>query len=188
MARVGFVLLGLAAGCSDATEPRARVELLAERYVFGPCGQGWTPEVPPVTRTVVDVRLLGSGTGPDPAQVAAIERAGGRILRRFNIPMVRAELDIQAVPSLFGPEGVANYAETVTDLARHDVVLIVFLSRDLTDADIAAVQALGGRIQSRLDFLEGYIVEIDDDAIPQVRALPDVKLVGANSYGCYALE
>jgi hypothetical protein len=182
----GLVALGFAAGCSDPTEPRAPVELLTQRYFFGPCGGGWTPETPPVTRTVVDVRLTDEGRaiGPAPTQVAAVERAGGRILRRFNIGMVRAELDVQAVPSLFGRDGVANYVETVTDLTRHHVTLIVFLSRDLTDAHIAAVEAIGGRIKSRLDALEGYVVEISDDAVPQVRALPDVQSVGANSYGC----
>jgi hypothetical protein len=188
LAAAGLVVLGLAAGCADVTEPRAPVELLPQRYTFGPCGGGWTPATPPVTRTVVDIRLVDDGraTGPAPPQVAAVERAGGRILRRFNIGMVRAELDVQAVPSLFGRDGVANYVETVTDLTRHDVMLIVFLSRDLTDAHIAAVESIGGRVESRLDALEGYIVEISDDAVPQVRALPDVQSVGANSYGCLA--
>jgi hypothetical protein len=182
------LILASAAGCSDATAPPAPVELLTQPYSFGPCGNGWHPVVPPASRTVVDVRLLDDGrsTAPAPAQVAAVERAGGRILRRFNIGMVRAELDVAAVPSLFGRDPVANYVETVTDLTRHDVLLIVFLSRDLTDAHVAAVESIGGRVTSRLDALEGYIVEISDDAVPRVRGLPDVQSVGANSYLCIA--
>jgi hypothetical protein len=186
--RAGLVA-GLAAACSDGAAPLAPVELLAQEYVYRPCdGGAWTPAVPSASRTVVDIRLPhrdGSDGPPTKEQIAAVERAGGRILYRYNVGMVRAELDVAEVPGLVGlPPRVANYVRTVTDLDRRDVTLIVMLSHDLTDADIAAVQALGGQIRHRYDALEGYSVVIDDAAIPKVRALPGVKSLGANSVGC----
>ena len=179
-------VFAITAGCSDLFGPRARVELLTEEYTFGPCGGDWYPGVPPATRTVVDVRLAedGRATAPSVGHVFAVRRAGGRIVHRFNVAMVRAEIDVAAVPRLFGPNGVANYVETVRDMSRRNVTLIVFLSRDLTDADVAAVESLGARVLSRLDALEGYIVEVPDEAIPAVRALPGVQSVGADSYLC----
>ena len=187
-----MAVFAVAGGCSELFGPDA-VELLLDKYFFGPCGGGWSPAVPPATRTVVDVRVTDDGrsTGPSPAHVAAVRRAGGRILHRYNVGMIRAELDVAAVPSLFEPGvlgdfAVANYVATVSDLSRRDITLIVFLSRDLTDDDVAAVEAVGARVLSRLDGLEGYIVEIDDAAIPLVRALPGVQSVGADSYGCLA--
>jgi hypothetical protein len=182
----------LAGGCSDLFGPDTPVELLSEQYLFGPCGGGWSPTVPPVQRTVLDVRVNDDGraTGPSPAHVRVVRSTGGRILHRFNVGMLRAEMDVEDVPRLFergtGEYAVANYVATVSDLSRRDVTLIVLLSRDLTDADIEAVESLGARVQSRLDALEGYIIDIDDAAIPQVRALPGVQTVGANSYLCLA--
>jgi hypothetical protein len=58
------------------------------------------------------------------------------------------------------------------------------LSRDLTDADIAAVEALGGRIRSRWDELDGYAVDLDDAAVPKLRTLPGVSIVSKNGILC----
>jgi hypothetical protein len=194
--RLGFVLAsvvlgGTGVGCSNGTEPQspsAMTVLLAEKYGYGPCAPVWNPKVPPTERTVVDFHFGSDGSTPSAAQVAAIEQAGAVVVHRFNVPILRAEIDVAAVPALIGwpPRGVAYYAVTVPDLSRREVVLIVFVSHDLTDADITAVQAIGGRIRHRYETLDGYSVEIDDDAVPLVRALPGVQVVSKNGIGCLA--
>jgi hypothetical protein len=157
------------------TEPQpAPVELLDRVYGFGPCSREWSPSVPPAERTVVDLVFGNDDASPTAEQIRKVARAGGRNLHAFNIPIVRAELDVEKVQGLVGNwrEGYAAYATTVVDPTNRTVELIVLLSRDLTDADIAAVEALGALVRSRWDFIDAYFIEIDDGAIPHVRALP----------------
>ena len=136
-------------------------------------------------RALFDLRLWQDGieTGPAPAFVAAIQAAGGRITYRFHGPMVRAELDPQAVPRLAAAQ-VLNAANTVADPDVHDVTLVVLLSHDLSAEDLAAAQALGGRITHEYHALEGYAVVIDDARVPDLRALPGVDLASFNAVFC----
>jgi hypothetical protein len=179
-----WTLLAAAVACSDGTAP---VVVLPQQHVFGPCAQAWSPAAPPAKRTVVDFHFAGNGDEPTPKQVRSVLVAGGVVLHRFHVPILRAEIDIDAVPSLVGwpRDGIAHYAVTVLEPANREVELLVMLSRDLTDADIAAVEALGGRILSRWDALDGYAVDIDDAAVPRVRALPGVLSVSKNTFGCF---
>lgn len=186
---LGVLVLGY--GCSLGTEPSARwsVQLLEQRYTFGPCAARWSPNVPPVRRTVVDVYFFGNGdTPPTDAQMELVVRAGGRNVHRFNLPVVRADLDIGAVQRLVGPwpRGPASHALTVVDTTRRDVSLIVRLTGAVTDADVAAVEALGGRVRHRLEIINGYSVDIDDRTVPEVRALARVQTVHNNGIGCLA--
>jgi hypothetical protein len=138
-------------------------------------------------RTVVDFHFGSDGDGPTAEQVDAVRDAGGLVTHNFHVPIVRAEIDLDAIPALVGwaRPGKAYYAVTVPHPDDFRVELIVMLRRDLTDADIAAVEALGARVVWRYDALDGYTIEIDDAAVPQVRALPGVKDVSKNGLGCF---
>jgi hypothetical protein len=170
----------MALGCASPGAPDKPVELVTSQYQFA-C-RAWTPSAPPVTRTLIDVRLAQIDTAQRPAAdlVRAVVAAGGRIVYEFHGPMVRAELDVAAVPSL----AALNSAITVVQPDSHDVSLIVMLSHNLTDADLQAVEALGGRVIRRFDSIDGYSVVIDDAKVPAVRGLPGVTLAGFDAMGC----
>jgi len=179
------LVAGLAAvSCVSSTATDVPRELpVGQQYSFT-CGR-WSPGSPAVDRALFDLRLWQDGieSGPAPAFVEAIEAAGGRIVYTFHGPMLRAELDPQAVPALASAR-VLNAANTVADSDVHDVTLVVLLSHNLSAEDLAAAQALGGRITHEYHALEGYAVVIDDARVPDLRALPGVKVAGFNAVFC----
>jgi hypothetical protein len=183
----GLAMLVLALGCAG-TEPRryGPVVVLPQVYVFGGCLAKWSPATPPAERTVVDFHFGTAGNGPTDEQVAPVVAAGGVVVHRFNVPILRAEIDVDAVPTLVlsGRDDDAYFAVTVPEPDRRKLLLLVMLSHDLTDADIAAVEALGGQVRSRWDYVEGYAVEIEDAQVPRLRSLPGVKSVSANGVVC----
>jgi hypothetical protein len=66
--------------------------VLSQQYLFA-CGR-WSPEAPPVTRALVDLRMHGQTVDgrPTPEAIGAITAAGGRIAYVYNVPIVRAEM------------------------------------------------------------------------------------------------
>src|SRR5437867_526205 len=118
------LVAGLAAvSCVSSTATDVPRELpVGQQYSFT-CGR-WSPGSPAVDRALFDLRLWQDGieSGPAPAFVEAIEAAGGRIVYTFHGPMLRAELDPQAVPALASAR-VLNAANTVADSDVHDVTL-----------------------------------------------------------------
>ena len=175
----------LAIGCSSPTDTDAQLARIIEQHYRFACG-AWSPSRPLDGRALLDLRLWQESTdsAPAPALVRAIEAAGGRVVYRFHGPMVRAELDVAAVPGLAWPRGPLNFAAAVVDPSSHPVTLIVMLDHDLADADLQAVEALGGRVTHEYHTLEGYAVEIDDARVPEVRALPGLRPPGFSATGC----
>lgn len=95
----------MALACTRSTEPRPAppTQVLSTTYRFGPCAEAWEPSVPPVGRTVVDLYYGAEGTGVGQTQIAAIQRAGGVVTYAFHLSLVRAEVDVDAVPALIQP-------------------------------------------------------------------------------------
>ena len=175
-----------AVACREARTPTGVATLLPQVYTFA-C-ERWSPGVPPARRTVLDVLFRSDSTGrarlSDRQQ---LEVLGGRIIHVFNVPLVRAEVDIGAVPRLWGASPDRHFitARTVLDTTALEVGLSVMLDHDLSDTDIAAVETLGGRVTSRWDALEGYAVVVPDSIVPAVRRLPGISVVGDNfGSGC----
>src|SRR5437867_3595562 len=137
----GFALVG----CSELTVVQTPPVQLTDKVYGFACSHWANSAPPPVARTLFDLRLWqeSTETQPAPALVAAIEGAGGRVVYSFHGPMIRAELDVAAVPTLYGAGSALNYAATVTDPGAHDVTLIVMLNHDLTDKDLNAAPAVG---------------------------------------------
>jgi hypothetical protein len=159
--------------------------VLDQQYVFA-CGR-WSPEEPPVTRALVDLRMHGQTVDgrPTPEAIGAITAAGGRIAYVYNVPIVRAELDLHRAASLVDlARGPASYAKTVTAPAVFDVDIIVILSHPLTEADLESVRALGGTITFEYQTLPGYAARVSDRIVPAIRALAGVKSLEADGIGC----
>jgi hypothetical protein len=182
-ARCALLLTAVATlGCTSPTVAADTpvVPLLGASYTFA-CG-AWQPATPPVQRTLLDVRLsqIDTARAPAPDLLAELTNAGARVVYRYHGPQVRVELDVGAVPALHG----LNFAESVADPDVRDVSLLVMLAHDLTNADIGAVEALGGRVTRRFDAIDGYAVVIDDAKVPAVRALRGVTVAGFDARAC----
>ena len=159
--------------------------VLDQRYVFA-CGR-WSPQEPPATRALVDLRTHGQTVDgrPTPEAIGAITAAGGRIAYVYNVPIVRAELDLHRAASLVDlARGPASHATTVTAPAVFDVGIIVILSHPLTEADLDSVRALGGTITFEYQTLPGYAARVSDRIVPAIRALAGVKSLDADGIAC----
>ena len=180
-----LVTIVVPVACSSPSGTDAVLARLLDHHYRFACGT-WAPGSPVVDRALLDLRLwqIDTASAPAPALVGAIEAAGGRIVYRFHGPMVRAELNLAAVPALAGPRGPLNSATTAVDPSLHDVTLIVMLDHDLAEADLQAVAALGGRVTHEYHTFEGYAVDIADARVPDVRALPGVKFAGFTATFC----
>lgn len=181
-----LLLLIIPVACTPPLAPRdAGPVLFSQRYTFA-CG-GWSPAEPPATRTLIDLRTSGQTADgrPTPEAMHAIVAAGGRIVRVYNVAMVRAEmLPQQAAPLVHIGRGQASSATTVMDASNVDVVIIVMLSHQVTEADLEKVRALGGTIMNVYWAVSGYSARVSDRLVPAIRALPGVKILEANSIGC----
>ena len=183
-------MAGIGLGCKETAEPRPSrtTVLLSTAYRFGPCEAAWEPATPGATRTVVDFYFGNNAGAPTAQQVAAVEQAGGVVRYLFHVPIVRAEIDVDAVAGIVqgtAKASGASYAITVPDTSRRDVQLIVVLSRPVTDADIAAVESLGGTVTNRWSAaLNGYAVAIADAQVPRLVALPGITSVERNGLAC----
>jgi len=172
--------------CGRSSSPIAPDPVvLDQQYVFA-CGR-WSPEEPPVTRALVDLRMHGETVDgrPTPEAIGAITAAGGRIAYVYNVPIVRAEIDLHRVASLVDlARGPASYAKTVTTPAVFGVDIIVILSHPLTEADLENVRALGGTIKFEYQTLPGYAARVSDRIVPAIRALAGVKSLEGDGIAC----
>jgi hypothetical protein len=181
-----FLLVVSSAACDASSSPIGPDPVVpTQQYLFA-CGH-WSPAEPPVTRALVDLRTHGQTRdgGPTPEAIGAITVAGGRIAHVYNVPIVRADIDLRRAASLVDlARGPASYAKTVTDPAVFDVDIIVILSHPLTEADLERVRALGGTIKFEYQTLPGYAARVSDRIVPSIRALAGVKSLEADGIGC----
>ena len=150
------------------------------------CGL-WSPQEPPATTALVDLRMRGQTVNgrPTPEAIGAITAAGGQIVYVYNVPIVRAELDLHRAATLVDlARGPASYAITVRTPFVFDVGIIVILSHPLTAADLESVRALGGTITAQYQTLPGYAARVSDRIVPAIRALPFVKSLEADDIVC----
>jgi hypothetical protein len=180
------LLLVSSVACGQSTSPVAPDPVvLDQQYVFA-CGR-WSPQDPPATRALVDLRTHGQTVDgrPTPEAIGAITAAGGRIEYVYNLPIVRAELDLHRVASLVDlGRGPASHAATVRAPAVFEAGIIVTLSHPLTEEDLESVRALGGTISFEYPTLPGYAARVSDRLIPAIRALAGVKSIEADSLVC----
>lgn len=172
--------------CGRSSSPIAPDPVVLDQQYMFACGR-WSPQEPPVTRALVDLRMHGQTVDgrPTPEAIGAITAAGGRIAYVYNVPIVRAELDLHRAASLVDlGRGPASYATTVTAPAAFDVGIIVILSHPLTEADLESVRALGGTITFEYQTLPGYAARVSDRIVPAIRALAGVKSLEADGVVC----
>jgi len=108
------------------------------------CGGDFS-HLPTSGRVVVDLRLRSKNENriPTDEDVRAVTALGGNVLHRFNVAVVRVEIDAAALPRIVGDKGIADYALNVLGPRLYDFPVQIFFARGITEADRAALQRLG---------------------------------------------
>jgi hypothetical protein len=139
-------------------------------------------------RIVVDLRLHSgkANRAPGATDVRAVEAAGGRVLHRFPVAILRAELDTGAVRALVaGPRAIAEYAHVVEDTADRRVPVAVSYAMQVTPADRRVLDVLGVTPRRRFPGLPPVVdAWWPESVVTRVARLPSVVSVRARSVGC----
>ena len=178
-----FLVAGIASSTPAQAVPQARDSALWGFIC------GWEPQAPQTRRIIVDLLLHAGNSGrtPNADDLRAVQTAGGRVLYRFRVALLRAEMDTGAVRALVaGPTAIANAAWAVHDTSRIDADVQIFYRRAITEGDKADLRRLG--VDSIGESPDHRVIEslIPDSMIPRVVALPSVEFVRATGWGCGA--
>ena len=186
------------AACSDSTGPGYRLPEpdpsrdpanLRMGQVLYRCEQ-WILPQPDEERVVVDV-FFGRRGPEDPGDrplgehLETIRDAGGEPLASFNFPAVRAWLPPEAIPAIHAAWPVSS-VHTVPDERRYDWRATVVYDAEISDADVALITTLGGRVIDELENLNMLRVELPNASFPVLRDSPNVLIVEASGQVCDA--
>ena len=139
---------------------------------------------------IVDLSLHAGqfNRAPNAADIRAVEAAGGRVLYRFRVALLRAELDTGAVRALVNDSsGIADAAFTVPDSSKFDASVQIFYKRPIIDHDEEALRHLGVYDVTRMP-IPVLLTFVPDSLIPRIAALPGVDFVRATAWGCAQLK
>ena len=151
---------------------------------------GWESGPPATRRVIVDLALEAGHLNrtPNADDIRAVQAAGGHVLYRFRVALMRADLDTGAIRDLIdGPHAIANAAYTVPDTSKHYAHVQVFYKRPITSRDEDALGQLG--LSQRLKMPIPVILTVAPDSlIPRIAALPGVEFIRARSLACVASQ
>jgi hypothetical protein len=196
----------LAGACSDPTVPIDDFELPGAdlsldpdrlsvgEYIATPCAFGlYGNRLDHLRgrneRTLVDVYFgrestAGSWDGPNAGDIELVEAHGGMVLYHFNVPAVRARMDLSRIPDLV-EEGFWVTVRAVPDPTRYDVPsLIVGFARPLRSADATLYSSLGGRVEHHWAFINALSGVLPDRSIPSIRQQSDIAYVEVGGVAC----
>ena len=145
------------------------------------------PLDPPLARAVFDLHLRTSDAAPANSDGAAraIERAGGRVLHRFHVAAIRAELDTTTVRALvYGPNWIADMAEQVLDLRSLNIPVQVRYDRPAAPLDSSRIARLGGMAYLMPVPRPLLNAVVPDSVVPALTRMPSVVSVRARSEAC----
>jgi hypothetical protein len=135
---------------------------------------------------LVDLRLRSKNENrvPTDDDVRAVTALGGSVLHRFNVAVIRIEVDAATLPKIVGEKGMADYVLNVPDPSLYDVPIQIFFTRPITEADRMALQRVGvteiGQVPNRPIL---YAIA-PDRALPEVQRSPGVEFARARALGC----
>lgn len=169
--------------CSDPTEPSNPAAVGTP--VFTWC-QGWKG-APATGSVVVDLYFHGDGP-PTAAQESLVIEHGGRILHRYQVPVIRAQVPADALPAVFEADLSTrtrpNHARSVPDRRAAAVDLVILFERTVLPGDLELVESLNGRMTHVFQLVTGLAAEVPDAALPSLRAWDGVTAIELNQIGC----
>jgi hypothetical protein len=194
----------IAAGCADLVLPAPALDLpdpdpsldparlSVGDYIATPCGlnrpDGFAELEARDEWALVDVYFgraseHGPWGAPTSDDVRLVQRHGGHVVHRYNIPAVRAHMNLSRIPAMVA-DGFWVTVRDVPDASRYDVPLSIGFDRPLTDEDLARFVEAGGRIDYRWDFIDAIAGVLPDRSIPLFQERDDVAWVQAESVAC----
>ncbi len=168
---------------SPVTPPLPDSPSRGVRYFM--CGGDFS-HLPTTDRVVVDLRLRSKNENriPTDEDVRAVTALGGTVLHRFNVALIRVEIDAAALPRIVGDKSIGDYALTVPDLRVYDVPVQIYFTRAITEADRAALRRVG--VSDIGQFLTRPILgaTAPDRALPEIQRIPGVEFARAQALSC----
>jgi hypothetical protein len=131
---------------------------------------------------MLDIVLQAETEGaPDSTSLATVVGAGGELVHVFGVPMARFIVKASGVEGLY-PEPVVE-ARGVPDPTDLTVTVVIKYSRAVLESDLAVLESLGAHDMSIM--ISKYVrCAVTDGSIGDIRALPDVVLVGLDYAVC----
>src|SRR5262249_53825246 len=182
--RVVFALLpAILLGCDhapDVAKPTRPSQSVADpgTALFA-CGR-WMSGVPSTEIASFDLEVT------DLDARAAIERAGGKILHEYYVPMIRARLPVSAVPGLWSSRAIGAAFEVPAGKPPEFNGCII-TTMAASDADLSFFQSVGVRLWPGAN-AGGHttIATIPDGVVPAILSHPGVQAVYRTSTVCVA--
>jgi len=137
-------------------------------------------------RVVVDLRLRSTNENriPTNEDVSAVTALGGTILHRFNVAVIRVEIDAGALPRIVSDKGIADYALNVPDPRAYDVPVQIFFARGITEDDRAALRRVGVSEMGQVPTRPILYATAPDQALPEIQRMPGVDFARARALAC----
>jgi hypothetical protein len=135
---------------------------------------------------LVDLRLHSKNENrvPTDEDVRAVNAVGGSVLHRFNVAVIRVEIDAATLPKIVGEKGMADYVISVPDPRLHDVPVQIFFTRPITEADRTALQRVGVAEIGQVPTRPILYATAPDRAVPEIQRIPGVEFARARALGC----
>lgn len=147
-----------------------------------PPANGWIGTEPVESDVLADVSFVrpgreSPGNQPTGENIQTLLRAGGRVIHRFHLPVVRARLPKASVPALSRDPRVALLYR-VLDPARYDWRVAVGI-RNGTPLEFAVQQFVtsGGRVISVFENVSSIYGLLPDRSIPTLMRMSNVEYV-----------
>lgn len=153
--QVGEILFDWCRGWRSE-EARASDEVLADIY-FDPPGGKPTVEI----------------------ENAVVER-GGRVIHRFDLRVIRAEIPTSEIPKLSS----VNHVREVPNPDRKDLQIMVMYHRPVEESDVERISELGGRVTRVFTVVDGLSAEMPDQSISALYAEDAVGHISYNAVAC----
>lgn len=163
--------------------------LVIGEYIATPCGNN-EPLLSRPEWAVVDIFFGRRSerdpvTGPRQEHLRAVSGRGGIVLHRFNVPAVRAYIQLSRIPDLVASEFWVS-VRAVPNPRRYDLDVLVGFVTPLRESDLEQFQRLGGRITTRFSFIDAIGGVLPDRSIPALRASDRTRYVEPNGIACLA--
>lgn len=154
-----------------------------DRYFM--CGGDFS-HLPASGMVLVDLRLRSQNENrvPTDEDVRAVTALGGTVLHRFNVAVIRVEIDATTIPKIVGEKGMADYVLSVPNPRLYDVPVQIFFTRPITEADRAALQRVGVSEIGQVPTRPILYATAPDRALPEIQRIPGVEFARARALFC----